>query len=105
MAREYFCDGRNEGEVCAMLKSSQHPSKPTPSTEVPLKFPDNRSHVAVTFSGTIYDALLDTGAVSIVRKSPPCCANETLPPCQPPRFRSEWPMAISPCLQGPTTLR
>ena len=45
-------------------KPSQQPSKPTPSMEAPLKFPDNRPHVAVTLFGTVYDALLDTGAVS-----------------------------------------
>ena len=32
--------------------------------EVPLQFLDNRPHVAVTLFGTIYDALLDTGAGS-----------------------------------------
>ncbi len=31
-----------------MSKPSQHPCKPTRPTEVLLKFPDNRSHVAVS---------------------------------------------------------
>ncbi|XP_063921138.1 uncharacterized protein LOC135135941 [Zophobas morio] len=71
MSRECPCDRRNEREVCVMSKPSQHPSKPsqqpskpTPLMEAPLKFPDNRPHVAVTLFGTVYDALLDTGAVS-----------------------------------------
>ena len=47
-----------------MSKPLQQPSKPTPSIEAPLKFPDNRPHVAVTIFGIVYDAQLDTGAIS-----------------------------------------